>query len=200
MSDAADRIVGLYDDRAEDWIADRGEALGGPGKTIDEVAALSRFIDVLPVGAAVLDVGCGSGRPWGAALLERGFAVTGVDASPRLITHASKTLPDGEWTVADMRTLDLGRTFGGLLIWYSLFHLTPNDQRTALKRILAHAAPRCGVMMTAGDWDGVSIGEWRGEPLYHASLGRSVYDEALERAGFVLEPDCGPHLRIGRRG
>lgn len=200
MSEAAGRIVGLYDDHAEGWIADRGRTLGGPGKTVDEVAALERFVGALPAGAAVLDVGCGSGWPWGAALLERGFAVTGIDASPSLIAHAAETLPAGEWGIADMRTLDLGRTFDGLLIWYSLFHLTPTDQRTALERILAHAAPRCGLMMTAGDRDGVSIGEWRGEPLYHASLGRSVYDHALEQAGFSLDPDTGPHLRIARRG
>jgi 2-polyprenyl-3-methyl-5-hydroxy-6-metoxy-1,4-benzoquinol methylase len=61
MTDPADRILGLYDDKAEGWIADRGLALGGSGKSIDELEALERFCAALPPGAAVLDVGCGSG-------------------------------------------------------------------------------------------------------------------------------------------
>lgn len=185
MTDPAERIIGLYDDKAEGWIADRGSALGGPGKSIDEVAALKRFAAALPRGATVLDVGCGSGWPWSAALLDRGFRVTGIDAARRLIEHASETLPEGDWVVDDMRTMDLGRTFDGLLIWYSLFHLTPGDQNRALDRVLAHARPDSVLMMTILAGAGVSIGTWRGEPLYHASLGASVYTDILARAGFT---------------
>jgi hypothetical protein len=95
---------------------------------------------------------------------------------------------------------DLGRTFEGILIWYSLFHLTPADQRLALERILAHAAPRCVLMMTAAGPEGVCVGEWRGEPLYHAALAPSHYDQALAGASFRLDPDAGPHVRLARRG
>ena len=188
MSDPARRIIGLYDDKADGWIADRGRALGRGGRVLDEAAALERFAEVLPPGGAVLDVGCGSGWPWGSALLNRGFRVTGVDASPRLIAHAAETLPEGEWIVGDMRTFDLGRAFDGLLVWYSLFHLPPEDQKTALARILAHAAPNAALLMTPG-WGeaGVSIGEWRGEPLYHAGLATQEYDAILDRAGFSTE-------------
>lgn len=189
MSEAADRIVGLYDDKAEGWIADRGRALGGHGKTVDEVGALEQFTRTLPPGAHVLDVGCGSGWPWGAALIEHGFQVTGLDASPRLIAHAAETLPKGEWIVGDMRTFDLGRTFQGLLVWYSLFHLTPGDQRIALGRILAHAAPGATLMMTMGGPGGVCIGAWRGEPLYHASLGSAEYLDRLSTAGWTPDAD-----------
>jgi SAM-dependent methyltransferase len=192
MTDPADRIIGLYDDQAEGWIADRGSALGGPGKTIDESAALDRFASALPPGACVLDVGCGSGWPWGAALLDRGFRVTGLDASARLIAHARRTLPQGDWVVGDMRTFDLGRTFDGLLIWYSLFHLSPGDQETALERILGHAKPEVVVMMTPSDAPGVAVGSWRGEPLYHASLGKPAYTALLESFGLKRIQQAAP--------
>lgn len=204
MSDPAGRIIGLYDDRAQDWVADRGRSLGRGGAVLDEAAALERFAAMLPPGGTVLDVGCGSGWPWGAALLERGFRVTGVDSSSRLIAHAADTLPTGDWIVGDMRTLELGRTFDGLLIWYSLFHLTPEDQRTAMARILSHAAPKAALLMTAG-WGeaGVSVGEWRGEPLYHASLAADSYEAMLDRAGFSIEPwpdEAGlSRVRLARR-
>jgi SAM-dependent methyltransferase len=190
MTDPADRIIGLYDDKAEGWIADRGLALGGPGKSIDEVAALDRFASALPSGASVLDVGCGSGWPWGAALLDRGFRVTGIDASRHLIAHARRTLPDGAWIVGDMRTFDLGRNFDGILIWYSLFHLPPGDQEPALGRILGHASPEVVLMMTPFDAPGVVIGSWRGEPLYHASLGQPTYTALLKNFGLLPAPQA----------
>lgn len=44
---------------------------------------LQRFIDLLPFSAHVLDLGCGSGRD-SRFLLDRGFRVTAVDASPEM--------------------------------------------------------------------------------------------------------------------
>ncbi len=201
MSDPAWLIVGLYDDKDEDWIADCGRTLGRGGSVLDEAVALDRFADALPPGGTVLDVGCGSGWPWGAALLARGFRVTGLDASPRLVAHATETLPSGEWIVGDMRTFDLGRTFDGVLIWYSLFHLTPEDQRAALDRILTHAGPTAVLLMTAGSGEaGVSVGEWRGEPLYHASLTHEAYETILEQKGFSTNSGGTPNdVGLGSR-
>jgi len=82
--EAAADIVDLYDRRSSDWIADRGSAL-----TDADRAWLDRFTTRLSPGDAVLDVGCGSRRPMAAALLERGFRVTGVDSSARRSTRAN---------------------------------------------------------------------------------------------------------------
>ncbi len=185
MTDPAARIIGLYDDQAEGWIADRGPALGGSAKSIYEIEAFNRFAAALPPGGTVLDVGCGSGWPWGAALIGRGLRVTGLDASPRLIAHAAQTLPDGEWVVGDMRAFDLDRTFDGVLVWYSLFHLAPGDPRRALRCLLPHTRPGGVLMMTIATGAGVSIGDWRGERLYHASLGEEAYAAILDNAGFI---------------
>ena len=178
---AAD-IVDLYERRAEDWIDDRGRVL-----TEADQVWLDRFTDGLAPGDAVLDVGCGSGRPMAAALLEWGFRVAGVDSSARLVAHATRELPDGDFRQADMRTLDLGRTFAGVLAWHSLFHLSPGDQRHALPRILDHAAPCSVVMFSSGPSRGHAIGDWRGEPLYHGSLAPEDYEAELTRHGFRVE-------------
>lgn len=182
------RIVGLYSDRADDWIADRGRHLGRAGPGLSEAGWFDRFMAALPPGGSVLDVGCGSGWPVAAALMTEGFRVTGVDSSPGLLAHAARTLPEGEWREGDMRTFDLGRRFDGLLGWNSLFHLTPDDQRTALPRMLAHAAGTCVVMITTGPAEREAIGEWRGEPLYHASLDPQDYLALLAEHGFVVDP------------
>jgi len=182
-------IVGLYSDKAEGWIADRRRTLGADGPGLTEAGWFARFMAALPPGGTVLDVGCGAGWPVAAALLERGFRVVGVDPAPGLLAHAAETLPDGEWRAGDMRTLDLGdRRFDGLLAWHSLFHLSPADQRIALPRILSHAADACVFMTSSGPAEGEVLGEWRGEPLYHASLDPEEYRALFTAHGFTPDP------------
>ena len=48
----------------------------------------------LPAGATVLDVACGNGVPISEALLDMGFVVYGVDASPRLQAKSRERFPD----------------------------------------------------------------------------------------------------------
>lgn len=180
--EAAADIVDLYDRRSSDWIDDRGRVLTEADRTW-----LDRLTARLSPGDAVLDVGCGSGRPMAAALLERGFRLTGVDSSARLVAHAASDLPDGRFVQADMRTLDLGERFAGVLAWHSLFHLSPGDQRIALARLLAHAAPRATILFSSGPREGTSVGVWRGEPLYHGSLDPGEYEARLTAQGFQVE-------------
>lgn len=186
---SAGRIVSLYSDKAEGWIADRRRTLGVDGPGLTEAGWFERFMAALPPGGTVLDVGCGAGWPVAATLLERGFRVTGVDPAPGLLAHAAETLPKGEWLSGDMRTLDLGdRRFDGLLAWHSLFHLSPADQRIALRRILAHAAETCVFMTSSGPSEGEIVGEWRGEPLYHGSLDPEEYRAIFAAHGFIPDP------------
>ena len=121
MEDEAERIVGSYRRHARAWAADRGN-------TLTESAWLDRFPALLPPGGAVLDIGCGSGEPIGRHLVGRSHPVTGVDSSPEMIAICKDRFPGGDWRVADMRALRLGRAFGGLLAWDSFFHLRPEDQ------------------------------------------------------------------------
>ena len=145
----------------------------------------------------VLDLGCGAGQPVARWLVERGFRVTGIRPSPSLITICRERFPEAAWQVADMRQMALGERFDGLIAWHSLFHLTPDDQRPLFPRLAAHAGPGAILMFTSGWGEGVRIGEWQGEPLYHASLDPDEYRRLLADNGFELlehqlrDPDCG---------
>jgi SAM-dependent methyltransferase len=193
MSSDADRIVSLYERHAAEW--DRRRR---PDAMLER-AWLDRFAALLPPGAAILDIGCGSGQPIARYLLERGFPVTGVDSSPALIELCKRRFPDREWLVADMRTLSLGRTFQGLIAWDSFFHLSPEDQRRMFPIFRDHAAPGAALLFTSGSEHGEAIGEFQCEPLYHASLSPDEYRELLAAHGFVAadfvsdDPDCGHH-------
>ncbi len=73
--------------------------------------------------AKVLDLCCGSGHIT-EELVRRGFQVTGVDNSAKLIELAQRRLPQVEFHVQDARRLKLNRTFHGVLSTYdSLNHM-----------------------------------------------------------------------------
>ena len=83
-----------------------------------------------------------------------------------------------------MRSLRLPRQFDGLLAWDSLFHLTPEDQRRMFGVFARHAAPSAVLMFNSGPDHGEGVGEYRGDPLYHASLGPDEYTALLSGIGF----------------
>ena len=186
---SAKRIVSLYRDKADAWVRDRGAALYSGDGGLDEAAWLDRFVADLPAGATILDVGCGSGWPLGAALLEREFVVRGVDASPGLIAHAQATLPSGAWSVGDMREPLQPGPFDGVPAWHSLFHLSPGDQSKVVPKLAACVAEGGRLIFTSGQAHGETIGQWRGEPLYHASLDPEAYRALLAGAGLRVEYD-----------
>ena len=95
-------------------------------------------------------------------------------------------MPDQNWIVADMRSLALGQQFDGILAWDSFFHLRPSDQEAMFRIFAAHAAPSALLMFNAGPGRGEIVGSYRGDPLYHASLGASEYKALLESFGFEL--------------
>lgn len=189
MSKAADGIIDLYSRRAADWDADRGRGLV-------EKPWLDRFLGHVPQAGSLLDLGCGSGEPIARYLIEQGRRVTGVDASPGAIDLCRARFPDHDWLVADMRGLDLGRQFDGLIAWHSSFHLSRSDQRALFAVFARHLTPGGVLMFTSGDEDGERIGQWRGEPLYHASLSTAGYREQLTAAGFeVIDHAVGDYTR-----
>ena len=178
--DDADRIVGHYERHALSWDADRRAAAW-----IDK-SPIEGFLNCLPQGATVLDLGCGGGSPVARHMAAQGFRITGVDSAPTLIALCRARMPDQEWIVGDMRSLALGRRFDGILAWDSFFHLRHDDQRAMFRIFAAHAAPATMLMFNAGPAHGEAVGAYRGDPLYHASLDPSEYESLLAAFGFAL--------------
>src|SRR5262249_50853626 len=174
------------------WAKDRD------GSPFLERSWIDRFRGVAGTGASILDLGCGTGEPIGRYLMEQGHAVTGVDSSPAMIAMCRERVPAGEWIVADMRGLDLGRRFGAILAWDSFFHLSHDPQRAMFPIFRAHAAPRAGLMFTSGSDHAEAVGPYLGG-LYHASLAPEEYCTLLDANGFDVldyvadDATCGEH-------
>ena len=169
------------------------------GRRLVERKWLDRFVALLPATPTVLDIGCGPGEPVARYLIEKGCVVTGVDAAPEMIEIAKGLFPGSTWLVSDMRTLDVGAKFNGLLAWNSFFHLTPEHQRRLFPVFQRHAANGAALMFTSGPSCGEAIGTFQGEALYHSSLDAEEYRDLLSSSGFevvdhvVEDPECGQH-------
>lgn len=188
----AEAVIGTYERQAGYFDATRSQAL-------IERGWLARFAALLPEGGRVLDLGCGTGRPIAAWLAAEGFRVTGLDAAKAMIALARHHAPEGDWRVGDMRGLDLGITFDGILSWDAFFHLTREAQRALLPRIARHLAPGGALLLTVGPEDSEVIGRVGPEAVYHASLAPGDYAARLAAEGLRVvdfraeDPDCDRH-------
>ena len=162
-----------------------------------EQAWLDRFISNIKPKGHILDIGCGNATPIAEYLISQGFNLTGVDSSPSMIARCKEKFPEQSWFVADMRELNLGRKFDGMIAWDSFFHLPRVDQRQMFSVFAAHAQERAALLFNSGPDDGEAIGQFEGEPLYHASLAVDEYQLIMRNSGFgviqhsVEDPHCG---------
>lgn len=188
----ADATRDVYERQARAYDAARSRALF-------EARWLARFAACLPDGGHVLDLGCGAGEPIARWFIAEGFTVTGVDFAKAMLDIARARWPDGDWRNADMRSLDLGQTFDGIIAWNSFFHLRPGEQRTCIAHMARHLNPGAPLLLTVGPRAGEASGTVGADPVYQASLSPGDYATCLEAHGLRLtgflaeDPDANQH-------
>ena len=97
---------------------------------LPEEPDLSRVRSVVRAGASVLDLGTGVGRIAN-PLVRDGHAVVAVDNAPEMLAR----VVGAEVVLADVFTLDLGRTFDVVLALSHLIDSRVREQRSALLRV-----------------------------------------------------------------
>src|SRR5258708_3414199 len=111
-----DLIINGYNQAAEAYLQVRN--------TFDNTRYLEVFISLLQSGSHILDLGCGAGIPVDKLLVERGFAIKGVDISTRQIELARQNVPQANFEVKDMSGILPGEyTVDGIISLYAIYHL-----------------------------------------------------------------------------
>jgi SAM-dependent methyltransferase len=127
-----------------------------------------RIHELIPSGAAVLELGCGVGRVTH-ELVRLGHPVTAVDESAEMLVRVT----GAETVQARIEELDLGRRFPCVVLMSHLVNVTDDEQRRDFLRICARHVTDDGVVLIE-----------RQEPDWQPVAGRSN-----ERGGvtFALE-------------
>src|SRR5438477_11888349 len=73
------------------------------------------LLGALPPGARLLDLCCGTGQLAG-MLAARGYRVSGLDISPRMLAFARQNAPGAEFVVGDARTFRQPRVHHAALL------------------------------------------------------------------------------------
>jgi len=166
-------------------------------KTLMESEYLNLIIKSVPISGSVLDLGCGTGEPIAQFFIDKGFKVTGIDGSKKMIELCKKRFPSEQWIVSDMRDINLNQQFDVVLAWHSFFHLDHDSQRRMFKLFSTHTKPGGVLAFTSGEEEDETWSDNGGQQLYHASLSTHEYESLLKAASFkvlihkVRDPECG---------
>jgi SAM-dependent methyltransferase len=139
----------------------------------------------LPPGSSILDLGCGNGVPISEVLINEGFAVYGVDASPKLIAAFRERFPDAHAECSAVE--DSGffrRTFDGAIAWGLMF-LLPADIQAALIRKIARTLNPSGRFLFTSPQEPLTWFDALTERK-SISLGAEVYQQILHTEGLTL--------------
>jgi SAM-dependent methyltransferase len=169
-----DRTLGFYDSAAGAY----ADAFGPRPADADLLA----FMDALPPGGRVLDLGCGPGHA-AAAMVEAGFAVEATDASAGMIEIA-RTRFGLDVRQASFHDLDAVAHYDGVYANFSLLHAPRAEFPGHLARI--HRALRPGGIFHLALKLGT--GEARDRlGRFYSYYGSDELADLLASAGFTLD-------------
>jgi SAM-dependent methyltransferase len=161
--------------------------IAGRGRDSSETGAsdVAHWSQLLPGGATVLDLGCGTGVPISLALIERGFKVYGVDASPTMVAAFQARFPTVPVECAAVEESDFfGRTFDGVVAWGLFFLLEADVQRRLVAKI-ARVLQSGGRLLFTAPSQNCSWADVMTERT-SISLGHEAYRNVLEAEGMSL--------------
>lgn len=176
---ATDEVKDAYGARAKEL----AEMLGTEVPAADpDRAVIEPWADT--VTGRILDVGSGTGR-WAGYLAGLGHDIGGLEPVERFVDIARKAHPAVPFRLGAIDDLaDLDDRWAGILAWYSLIHLGPDDLPAALATL--HSALEEGGTMLISFFSGPRL-----EPFNHpvATAYRWPFPDmtrALDQAGFEV--------------
>jgi cyclopropane fatty-acyl-phospholipid synthase-like methyltransferase len=177
------RVSEAYDRIAAAWC---GERASGAGE-FRERRLIDWLLAPLLPGAHVLDVGCGCGKPVASYLAERGFRVTGLDGSARMLDFARRAVPAGSFVLGDMRSAEPGGPFDALVAWDSVFHVPRSDHAAVFGRFRSWLRPGGRLLVSLGGSADEFTSQMHGETFFYSGHDPAEALRLLAAAGFTIE-------------
>lgn len=146
----------------------------------DDLAFIRRHL--ASQSGAVLDLGCGPGHITD-YLRSLGVDARGIDLVPEFIAHAKATYPHGRYQLGSLKSLDVeNHAIAGILAWFSLIHLPPQDLDEVLaefRRVMTPAGT-----LVVGFFDGDEVAAFDHKVVTAYRWPADEFSARLARAGF----------------
>lgn len=180
LTKAYDRMASLYD-------KNRG--------LFDVRGVLNDFFETLRFKKGrLLDCGCGAGEPCCDWFIKKGWQVTGIDLSEKMLGLAEKYVPDMKALCLPMQEAEFeDSSFEAVTAIYSLFHLSAADQSRMLKKISGWLKNEGSLLFTYATKEYTKRDnfsgyiEFMGEKLYYSHRSPDELKKELSEIGFTIE-------------
>ena len=148
---------------------------------------IAGFSRRLKPNSSILDVGCGTGYPIDFFLSERGFRITGIDSSAKMIEKAaSLKLKNTEYHVAELFGFRTEEKFDAIIAFDCLWHICHDNQKYIYGTIASLIKKGGYFIFTHGKKDGEIYGEMMGQTFYYSALDAEEVKKILISEGFEI--------------
>jgi SAM-dependent methyltransferase len=194
--DLTRQTIGIYNAIASSYAAQAEGAI--PTNERDA------FVSSLPPKASVLDAGCGSGRDC-RFFVEKGYKVTGVDLSEKLLAIARSNVLGATFIKADLRHLPFAHgSFDGVWACASIFHIPKEETLDVLVSFRNILKPGGSVMLIVKEGEGEKLKEEPSTPgikRYYSFFTREEFTGLVEKSGFeVVTSEVYNENEVYKRG
>jgi SAM-dependent methyltransferase len=141
----------------------------------------------VPATASLLDLCCGTGQ-LAAALTERGYSVTGIDNSQKMLAFAERNAPAATFIRADARRFNLPHSFDAVVSTFdSLNHFLSLEELAAVFRQVRRTLNPAGWFLFDMNVERGFLAHWR-----------DYFAVVEEKEVCVLQGEYDPDSKLGR--
>ena len=148
---------------------------------------LEQFSELLPSSGQVLDAGCGVGRPTSEYLVKKGFKVTGVDISKKMVELAKENIPEARFLQKNILALDFANdSFDGIICVYTLWHI-PRISHPSIIQNFHRMLKNDGILvLNTGIYESEGMSNFFGEPMLWSTSDPKKTLAAVKDLGFDI--------------
>jgi len=146
---------------------------------------LREFMQRVPSGGMILDLGSGPGVPFDRHLVDEGFSVIGIDISEKHIKMAMTLVPEARFIHGDFMQYAFDEKFDAIMSLYTIFHI-PRNLHGAIFRKMHGWLNKDGVILVSmGTSDTpVDVQEFVGAKMAWSSFSIDENLRLVTEAGF----------------
>ncbi|MBO5462647.1 MAG: class I SAM-dependent methyltransferase [Clostridia bacterium] len=155
-----------------------------------EEKCIAQFLSVINNPTPkILDVGCGSGKPYDQFLLSKNCQLVGVDISKKQIELARLNAPSAKYININFLRYNTSEKFDGVIMLYSLFHVSREYHRSFLEKIYSMLNDGGKVLLNVRKEDNLLKfrHDFCGKSMFWSHYDYKTFKKILRETGFKFE-------------